>query len=951
MDLCKQNGLRICNGRIGEDKTYGKFTYAGSTGKSVVDYVISNPALFDVIRNLRVCDPNILSDHCVVQFSLFRNTRMYTAQREEGDSCELLNKKFIWSDVKKEQYATNLNKAENDLINLYTNLMQANSTGDIDENVSKFSKIIDGVCDPLFAKTFNVHVVSDNKNYTVSTNNPWFDEECQTMRAIFYTKLNIFRESKTDENLTNLVSARSSFKTLIRRKRYLYDKSKTEKLISTKYENAKAYWRLLKQTANKNTKQSISSKKFAEYFKAVNDPDDRFYQIDEDILFYNEQYVRGEFQIMFDELNREISKTELTSAIKQLRNDASAGPDLLLNDFFKNGTGTLINYLHALFNKLFQMGYFPETWSEGYIVPIFKKGDVNEVSDYRGITLLSTLGKLLTRILNNRFNKWAEEYGIYIEAQAGFRKHMSTIDNIFVLNGIITHCINNNEYLYCCFVDFTKAFDYVERNILWYKLIKIGVRGQMLDIIKSMYNSVKSRVKNNNNISEAFSCNIGVRQGECLSPFLFAMYVNDLEQELETNGVNGIDLGMVKLMLLLYADDIVLFGKSPEELQKSLNILEEYCERWKLTVNTMKTKIVVFRKGGKLPENLHFTYKREHIEIVNNFCYLGIVFTSGGSSFETQKTLSGQAQKAIFILRKYLNNFTALSLTHIMDLFDKLITPILNYGSEVWGFYPAKSVETTHMSFCKRMLKVKQTTQNDFVHGELGRVDYQSLRYINIVKFWLKLIQTDERKYIRLTYNMMLNDLEMKPNKQNWASMVKHLLSRLGFFEVWNAQGVGNICNFISAVKTRVKDIYTQDWHSRLEKSSRARFYVNIANFKCQTYLNALNIEKYQRSLCKFRVSAHRLEVETGRWTKPVKTPLNERICFICGVLEDEFHFILECPLYSDLRQNYIQRYYWQRANMPKFIQLMTSESVRVIKNLAMFIEKAFKKREDVGII
>ena len=267
-----------------------------------------------------------------------------------------------------------------------------------------------------------------------------------------------------------------------------------------------------------------------------------------------------------------------------------------------------------------------------------------------------------------------------------------------------------------------------------------------------------------------------------------------------------------------------------------------------------------------------------------------------------------------------------------MDLFDKLITPIFNYGSEVWGFYPAKSVETTHMSFCKRMLKVKQTTQNDFVHGELGRVDYQSLRYINIVKFWLKLIQTDERKYIRLTYNMMLNDLEMKPNKQNWASMVKHLLSRLGFFEVWNAQGVGNICNFISAVKTRVKDIYTQDWHSRLEKSSRARFYVNIANFKCQTYLNALNIEKYRRSLCKFRVSAHRLEVETGRWTKPVKTPLNERICFICGVLEDEFHFILECPLYSDLRQNYIQRYYWQRANMPKLIQLMTAESVRVIK-------------------
>ena len=174
---------------------------------------------------------------------------------------------------------------------------------------------------------------------------------------------------------------------------------------------------------------------------------------------------------MFDELNSEILRTELLTAIKQLRNGARSGPDLLLNEFFKNGSETLVTYLHNLFNKLFQMGYFLENWSEGFIVPIFKKGDINQVSNYRGITLLSTLGKLFIRILNSRLNKWAEEYNVYIEAQAGFRKHMSTIDNIFVLNVLITHCINNNEYLYCCFVDFTKAFDYVERDILWYKLV------------------------------------------------------------------------------------------------------------------------------------------------------------------------------------------------------------------------------------------------------------------------------------------------------------------------------------------------------------------------------------------------------------------------------------------------------------------------------------------------
>ena len=89
---------------------------------------------------------------------------------------------------------------------------------------------------------------------------------------------------------------------------------------------------------------------------------------------------------------------------------------------------------------------------------------------------------------------------------------------------------------------------------------------------------------------------------------------------------------------------------------------------------------------------------------------------------------------------------------HILDLFDKLISPILNYGSEVWDFNKATAVETVHLSFCKRMLGIKQTMQNDFVYGELGRMDYQSIRYINIVKFWLKIIHTENHKYIKCIF-------------------------------------------------------------------------------------------------------------------------------------------------------------------------------------------------------
>ena len=254
--------------------------------------------------------------------------------------------------------------------------------------------------------------------------------------------------------------------------------------------------------------------------------------------------------------------------------------------------------------------------------------------------------------------------------------------------------INNGKQLLCTFVDFSKAFDYIVRDNIWYKLIKLGVRGNILNVIKSMYENVRSKVKLDGNLSEPFQCYLGVRQGESLSPFLFSMYLNDLEDEFYLKGANGVDVNMFKLFILLYADDIILFANSPEEMQNSLNILSNYCNRWKLKVNINKTKVMIFRKGGTLSRNLEFILNGCALEIVNKFSYLGIVFTAGGSFSEAQATLSGQAQKSIFKLKRYLSKFENISVQHTLELFDKLVTPVLNYGSEVWGFIQANNIES-----------------------------------------------------------------------------------------------------------------------------------------------------------------------------------------------------------------------------------------------------------------
>ena len=140
-------------------------------------------------------------------------------------------------------------------------------------------------------------------------------------------------------------------------------------------------------------------------------------------------------------------------------------------------------------------------------------------------------------------------------------------------------------------------------------------------------------------------------------------------------------------------------------------------------------------------------------------------------------------------------------------------------------------------------------------------------------------------------------------------------------------QSVGNIDIILCMVKQRLNEQFIQNWSNRLENSSRALFYRQISNFRMQPYLNLIQLNRFCKSLTKLRVASHRLHIETGRWTKPNSTPLNERTCFTCNVLEDEFHFVLECRLYTDLRKQLIPLYYWKRQNMLKFIELLNTDN------------------------
>ena len=266
---------------------------------------------------------------------------------------------------------------------------------------------------------------------------------------------------------------------------------------------------------------------------------------------------------------------------------------------------------------------------------------------------LSCLGKLFTAILNKRLSNYLESNNIIGNNQSDFRSGFTTADNIFIINCLIDIFKSQEKKLYCTFVDFKQAFDRVWRDGLWAKLYSFRINGNCLRVIKSIYENSKSRIVTTEGAYAFFPCNIGVRQDDNLSPLLFTLFLNDLEHFLHqhTPGINvDDDISVVlKLFILLYADDTVIFGENPEEHQQSLNVFHKYCEIWKLTVNTEKTKVMIF-SNGRISKNVHFYLNNKDLEIVSEFKYLGIYLSRSGAFNAAKKHKQNKQIRPFFLL-------------------------------------------------------------------------------------------------------------------------------------------------------------------------------------------------------------------------------------------------------------------------------------------------------------
>ena len=172
-------------------------------------------------------------------------------------------------------------------------------------------------------------------------------------------------------------------------------------------------------------------------------------------------------------------------------------------------------------------------------------------------------------------------------------------------------------------MDFAKAFDSVDHDLLWYKLINHGIHGKILKVIQTLYSQLQSCVRVNDNFTDWFSISSGVRQGDNLAPTLFAVFINDLANEINMTQC-GVSVSEQMISLLMYADDIILISDSQEGLQKQLDTLNKWSTKWSLSINVDKTKVIHFRKASDPCSTFNFHLGDNTIDIVNSYRYLGL---------------------------------------------------------------------------------------------------------------------------------------------------------------------------------------------------------------------------------------------------------------------------------------------------------------------------------------
>ncbi len=926
LNMCCALELGILNGVCNGDRQ-GRYTYISETGNSVNDYYLASFDFMDhVFTRCRLhVTEKIESDHLPLEFYIDKLSGENKCKNNISDHGQFIEK-FYWKIEHQQLFSDLMNSVETHERLLYvTQLIDV----DVNKALDMFNDILRKAAECMKKRIF---VTNHSRR-----NTEWFDQECRLERKNVRKLLRRFRKTLNHDDRNAYCKARREYKNLLCRKKKMFHDGLLNELINS-VKNQQEFWQTMHKISHKRVQplNSIAIGEWFQHFKGVLEKDRE--NVEEELQYENDDTSF---------LDRPISKEEVLLAIRKMKNRKAAGPDGLLGEFFKFAGDEVVNFLTKLFNTLFDKGVFPKTWTESLLLPLYKKGDVNNTNNYRGIFLNNVSSKLYGSIINCRLQEWVEVNNITGEHQAGFKNDYSTIDHIFTLFAIIQKQFVNNRKLYVAFIDFEKAFDSISRKLLWPVLLKNGIKGKLYRCIKSMYDDVKAKVKCGAKFSDFISCTRGVKQGDTCSPVLFSLFINELALEIINNGRHGAILNpdFIELFIMLFADDIVLLSETVIGLQTQLNSLYNAASRLELKVNMDKSNIVVFRKGGYLSSREKWVYGGSTVSVVNSYKYLGIYFSTRLSFKLTCDDLVSKAKKAVLSILNKLYKFEDNTIAIFVKIFDAQVQPIAQYGAEVWGLQKNVGTEKVHLFAMKRFLGVGWRTPNDIVYGEFGRFPIYLNSYVKCIRYWLKLTRMEQSRLPFKAYKMLYK-LDCN-GRYTWASNVRKCLSLYGFSHVWDNQGVGCVNNFLQCFKQRIIDCRWQEWDDHIQTSDRFALYKTFKTSYIREPYLLINCNRFIKcALTKFRCGVSDIKVHRHRYKNLNIVDMN---CPLCNSAdEDEVHFVLCCPAFDDLRKQFIPLKYYRYPNLFRLGLLLATQNENILRNLCVYLYKAFKRRSVV---
>ena len=377
---------------------------------------------------------------------------------------------------------------------------------------------------------------------------------------------------------------------------------------------------------------------------------------------------------------KKLSEKDVSKLFDNLKNNVATGIDTLNAKIIKDSKISILNYLTEIINLSFETKIFPDAMKTAIISPIFKEGDPDDITNYRPISILPILSKLLERAAANQIVEFLENNNIISNRQHAYRKSHSTETCLFELLNNVYKNLDDKLFVAVAKLDLSKAFDSISHNLLVEKMKKIGLEKNSLQWIKSYLSNRKQITHIKDFTSSTEIIKSGVPQGSILGPLLFLCYVNDLPEVFEN-----------KCQMLSYADDtqLLVTAKSKYELKNKLETALNTAQNWysqNLMLNNIgKTEFLVFSPHDKTESlECEFFCNKEKITIKSEAAIeiLGVFIDS---KLKFTKQINKIKKRAMNVTRNIHRINYFLPMDQRLMLYNTIIAPLFNYGDVIWG--------------------------------------------------------------------------------------------------------------------------------------------------------------------------------------------------------------------------------------------------------------------------